>query len=88
MVIVLHLTDDRVHRLDLGDRIDIGSINDVDQQIGVDDFLQGGAKRLNELSGKVPHETDGVGQDHRSAVIELSPAGGGLERGEQRVLHV
>ena len=83
----LHLPDDPVDGLDLCHRVDIGTVDDVQEQISVDDFFQGGAERLDQLGGQMPDETDGIGEDHRPAVLELAAAGGGFQGGEQRVLH-
>ena len=57
------------------------------QQIGVDDLLQGGSERLDQLGRQVPDEPHGVGQNHRPAVVELSAPRGGFQCGEQRIFH-
>lgn len=74
------------HRRDLGQRVGVGP-STMHQQISVDDLLQGGAERLDQLGRQVPREADGVGQHERPAVVEFTAAGGGLQGGEQRVLH-
>ena len=86
-MIVLHLTDDLVHGLNLGQRVHVGAIDDMHQESSVDNLLQGRPEGLDELGRQVPDESHGVGQNHRSAVVELPAAGGGFQRGEQRVLH-
>ena len=83
----LDLADDPVDRLDLRHRIDVGAVDDVQQQVGVEHLLQGRAERLDQLGRQVPDESDGVGEHHRPAVIELAAAGGGIQGGEQSVLH-
>ncbi len=81
------LGDHLVHGVDLGQRVDVGAVDDVHQQIGVDDLLQGGAERLDQLGGQVPDEADGVGEHERPAVVPFGAPGGGLQGGEQGVLH-
>ena len=51
--------------VDLGQRVDVGAVDDVHQQVGVDDLLQRGAERLDQLGGQVAHEADGVGEHER-----------------------
>lgn len=73
------LGDHLVHGVDLGQRVDVGAVDDVHQQIGVDDLLQGGAERLDQLGGQVPDEADGVGEHERPAVVPFGAPGGGLK---------
>ena len=84
---VCHLVDDLAHRRDLGQRIVIGAVDDMHQQVGVGDLFQCRLERLDQLGRQMPDESDGVGQDQGATVVELAPAGGGLQGGEQRVLH-
>ena len=52
-----HFGDHLAHRADLGQRVDVGAVDDVHQQIGVDDLFQRRAERLDQLGRQVPHET-------------------------------
>ena len=66
--------------------IGIRTVDHVDQQFGVDDLLECGPERLDQLVGKVAHEPDGVGEHERPTVVEMTTAGRGFESGEQRIL--
>ena len=79
--------DHLAHRVDLGQRVDVGAVDDVHQQVGVDHLFQRRAERLDQLGRQVPHEPDGVGEHERPPVVEFSTASGGFEGREQRVLH-
>ena len=76
MVVILNLANDLVHRLDLSHWVDIGSIHDMHQQVGIDDLLQSRTESLDELGRQMPDESDGVGEHHWPAVIELAAPGG------------
>ena len=61
-------------------------IDHVHEQVGVDDLLERGPERLDQLVRQALHEPDGVGDEHDLAAGQPQPAGGGVERGEQAVL--
>ena len=87
MMVGDHFRKHLVHRTDLGQRVDVGAIDDMHQQIGVDDLFQRRAKRLDQLRRQMPHETHGVADHERASVVELSTASGGFQGRKQRVLH-
>ncbi len=74
MVVVLHFADDLTNSLDLREWVAVGPVDHMHQQVGVDNFFQGGAERLDQLGGQVPDESDGVGQYERPPVVEFAPA--------------
>lgn len=73
--------------VDLGQRVDVGAVHHVHQQIRVDHLFECGAERLDQLGGQVPDEPDGVGEHEWPAVGKFRAPGGGFQGGEQRVLH-
>ena len=80
-------TDFLQHLVDLGDAllaVRIGGVDDVQQQVGLARFAQGGAERGDEFVRQVAHETHRIGQHHRAAG-QVDAAHGGVERGEQLV---
>ena len=86
-------TDERVdlgehdpHRVDLGHRVGVGGVDDVQDQVAAGDLLQRRAERLDQLVGQVPDEADGVGERVLAPVGGLGPAHRRIQGGEQRVL--
>ena len=59
----------------------------MDEHVGVDHFFERGTERLHELVWKSAHEPDGVGEQHDLTAWKPEPAGGGIEGGEEAVLH-
>ena len=49
-------------RLDLAQRVGVGAVDDVQQQIGGRHLLERGPEGVDELVRQVPHEPDGVGE--------------------------
>ena len=76
-----------MHRGHLTERIRVGAVHDVQQQIGVHRLLQGRAERFDQVVGQMPDEPDGVSEGVHAAVCCLSAPGGGVEGGEERVLN-
>lgn len=60
-------------------------VDDVDEEVGKDGLLQGGAEGLDEVVGEIADEADGVGEEKGLAIGELEAAGGGVEGGEEFV---
>src|SRR5690606_2104621 len=76
------------HLLDLGDlfvALRAGGIHHVQQHVGVDGFLEGGAESGDQVGGQVPDETHGVRQHHRPGAFDPDAARGGVQRGEELV---
>src|SRR5690606_12232131 len=63
-----------------------GGVDDVEQDVGEEDFFERGAEGGGELGGEAVDEADGVDEDGREAGGEGGAAGGGVERGEELVL--
>ena len=74
------------HGLQLRGGVGVRGVDDMQDDVGVADLLQGRAERLDELVREVAHEADGVGQRVDPAVGCLRATDGGIERREQRVL--
>ncbi|MNY51159.1 hypothetical protein D3C86_1867240 [compost metagenome] len=79
------LLEHRIHLLDLQLALRLVSIDHVQQQVGIARFLERGAERLDQLVRQVTDEADGIGEDHRTDVVELQTAQGRIEGGEQLV---
>ncbi|MNE05669.1 hypothetical protein D3C80_982390 [compost metagenome] len=60
-------------------------VDHVQQQVGIARLLERGAERLDQLVRQVTDEADGIGEDHRTDVVELQTAQGRIEGGEQLV---
>jgi hypothetical protein len=64
----------------------VRAVDDVQQQVGVGDLLEGRAEGLDKLVGSCPDEADGVGEGVLAAVGGLGAAHGRVEGGEELVL--
>src|SRR5680860_1596490 len=60
-------------------------VDHVQQQVGVQRLLERALERLDQLRGQLLHETDRVRHHGASAVGQLQPTSGGVERREQLV---
>ena len=76
-----------VDGVDLGERVGMRAVDHVHDQVVVGDFLQRGFERFDELRWQAAHETDGVDIRVQSPVLGFRTAYGGIQSGEQRVLH-
>lgn len=65
--------------------VGIGDVDDVDQEVGHDGFLERGFERLHEAVREAADETDGVGDEELVITGEVKLAGGGVEGGEEFV---
>ena len=66
------------HGADRGDLplgIGVGGVDDVEDEVGVGDLLQGRTERLDQLGGQRPDEPDGVGEGVADAVRRSPPCG-------------
>ena len=81
------LEEHRVHGRDLAlGLVEVGRVDDVEEQRGVDDLVERRAERLDELVREPPHEADGVGREDRLAAREVHLPDGRVEGGEETVL--
>ena len=62
-----------------------GGVDDVEDEIGVPDLGEGGAKRGDERGRQLSDEADGVDEDDLGELARRRPAGAGVERGEEAV---
>ena len=65
----------------------VARVDQVEHEVRVRHLLERGAERLHELVGQAADEADRVREQHRLAARQPQPAGRGIERGEQPVLH-
>ena len=65
------------------DDVGVGDVEDVDQEIGEDDFFERGLEGFDETVGQAADETDGVGDEELLVAAELKLAGGGVEGREE-----
>ena len=77
-----HLVD----RRDRTERVRSGTIDDMDQQVGVADHVERGLERRHQLMGQLLDEADRVGRIHRFSSRQRQAAGRGVESREQAVL--
>src|SRR4051794_19947989 len=80
------LAEDLADGRDLALGVGVAAVDDVEDQVGVGDLLQGRPERLDQLVGQVPDEADGVAHRVHAAVTGRRTTGGGVEGGEERVL--
>src|SRR4051794_1243209 len=80
------LAEDLADGRDLALGVGVAAVDDVEDQVGVGDLLQGRPERLDQLVGQVPDEADGVAHRVHAAVTGRRTTGGGVEGGERRVL--
>ena len=81
------LAEHLAHRGDLALGVGRGAVDDVHQEVGRAGHLERALERLDQAVRQAAHEPDGVGEQHRLAAGQRQPPGGGVERGEQAVLH-
>jgi hypothetical protein len=64
----------------------VADVDDVEEEVGFDDFLEGGLERLDEAVRELPDEPDGVAEEDVLVGGQPEAPGGGIERGEEFVL--
>lgn len=74
--------EDLLNVFDIGGSMRIGDIDDVQEKSGVGDFLERGAEGLDQGSGKLTDEADGIAQQDLATAGENDVADGGIESGE------
>ena len=79
--------EDFVHRVDLPERIWVRGVHDVHHHVRFANLLERRLERLDELRGQPAHKPDRVHIGVEPAVLRARTSHGGVERGEQRVLH-
>src|SRR4029453_2412818 len=70
----------------LAARVGLGGVDQVDDQVGPGDLLEGRLERLDQIVGQLGDEPDGVGEGGRPAARQLQAPGGRIEGREQLVL--
>ena len=80
------LLEHGVHRLDLFLGLGMADIHDVEQQVRLHDFFEGGFEGFDQAVGQFADETHGVGQQHVLVGRQAQAPGGRIERGEQFIL--
>ena len=75
-----------LHLLYLRQKIRIGAVHHVQQQVRVSRFLQRRLKSINQPVRQIANETHRVGQRHRArSVTQVKLARGGVQRGKKLV---
>ena len=64
----------------------VAGVEDVEEDVGVLELLEGGAEGADERAGEVLDEADGVGDEDLALLGEAVAARGGVEGGEELVL--
>lgn len=65
-----------------------GSIDDVQQHIGLHGFFQGGGKGGNQFVRQIADESDGIGQDNAACGTDVQPPHRRVESGEKLVFRI
>ena len=65
--------------------VGMGDVDDMDEEVGLDDLVEGRLERLDEAVGQLADETHGVGEKERE-VVDDHLADGGVEGCEEFVL--
>ena len=76
-----------VHRVDVALGRNRTGINHMHEQIRFGDFVERALECFDQFVGKVPHEPNGVREQHHFTPGKRQTPGGGIEGGEQSVLH-
>ncbi len=79
---------DLVDRIELLLGVGMADVEDVEEEIGVDGFFEGGLEAGDEVVGQIADEADGVAEQDLDAAVELPGAGFGVEGGEELVVGV
>lgn len=78
--------EDGINRFDLFLRLRMADIDDVEEEIGLDDFLERRLESFDEPMRQFANEPDRVGEQHILVGGEAQSTGRGIERGEQFIL--
>ncbi len=85
LAVGIELADDGVDGVDLLLEIGVAEVNDVDEEVRLVDFLEGGLERLDDGVRELADEADCVGEEDFLVIWEEELAGGGVERGEKLI---
>ncbi len=66
-------------------RIGVDHVDDVEEEVGVGEFFQGGSEGGDEDGGEFLDEADGVSQEDLAEGVDVPASGDGVEGGEQLV---
>src|SRR5512132_1760002 len=80
------LTEDGADGGHLPGGVGLGGVDQVDDQVGPGDLLQGRLERLDQVMGQLGDEPDGVGEGRGPPTGQVEAPGGGVEGREQLVL--
>src|SRR6185503_16101505 len=69
------LAEDRADGGDLPTRVGLGGVDQVDDQVGPGDLLQGRLERLHQVMGQLGDEPDGVGEGRGPPPGQVEPPG-------------
>lgn len=82
----LQLPDQALYNGGLLLPLGIGHVDDVEQQVGILQLLQGGLEGLHQLMGQLADKAHGVGDHHVQGVADGQEAGGGIQGIKQAVV--
>ena len=82
----LERLQDGINRRHLLVEIGCGGIDDVQQHVGITQFIQRGAKGADQIFGKVTDKPDGIGHNNFAIMRKAQAAAGGVQRFKQAVL--
>src|SRR5262249_46473296 len=80
--IELQFAQNAIDRSDLVFELQTGSVNQMDQQVGLLHLFQGGFERGEQIFREVADEADGVVDDNFLVLWQAQAAAGRVERGE------
>ena len=63
-------------------------VEHVQEQVGVNRFLEGGFEGGDEIVRQIADEADGVGEEHLGAALKIPGAGLGVEGGKELVIRI
>ena len=75
-----------LHYLSLLPPLRVGSVDDVEQQIGVRQLLQGGLESLHQMVGQLADEAYRIAEEHCAGIGDLQGTGGGVQCIEEPVV--
>jgi len=78
--------EDAMDGADLFLGVGMADVDDMEEEIGFDDFLEGGLEGFDEAVGKLADESDGVAEEDVLVGGEAEATGGGIESGEEFIL--
>ena len=83
----VEVAKDAFHRLDVVVHVRAAGVHDVQQQVGVVQFVQGRTKRGHQIGGQIPHEADRIGNDHLEIAGKTQPPARRVKGGKHAIFN-